>query len=282
MNDLLENVERAAAAKFGTPGSTEEIQAAAIVAKTIAEANKAKVDAQNQLRQLHLERLKSWSLALVPIVSLLTLLGTVIVQAIQLRQQSVSSRSQSEDVEWRELLSSLRGPPKDYAADITVSSRLQAFMNSERYKEQARRLAVRVMGNLTNVSAFAELLDATVQTQSEDELKMLSGIARALTGTKLSLESDCYTEAVSIGVVSELPYGVCTFALPPAVAIELARKTADSKGALERRQSVAAVYNQVASISARISSILRARYSVGTDWSGNKSVDLTNLTLKSG
>ena len=40
MNDLLENVERAAAAKFGNLGTTEEIQAAAIVAKTIAEANR--------------------------------------------------------------------------------------------------------------------------------------------------------------------------------------------------------------------------------------------------
>ena len=151
MNGLLENVERAAAAKFDNPSTAEEIQAAANVAKTIFEANKAKVDAQNQLRQLQLERLKSWSLVLVPIVSLLTLLGTIIVQAVQLRQQSVSARSQSEDVEWRELLSSVRGPPKNYAADITVSSRLQTFMNSDRYKEQARRLAVRVMGNLTNV-----------------------------------------------------------------------------------------------------------------------------------
>jgi hypothetical protein len=42
MNDLLENVERAAAAKFGNPGTTEEIQAAAIVAKTIAEAKRRK------------------------------------------------------------------------------------------------------------------------------------------------------------------------------------------------------------------------------------------------
>src|SRR5262245_44527231 len=103
MSDLLENVERAATAKFDNPGTPEEIQAAAGVAKTIAEATKAKVDAQNQLRQLHLERLKSWSVLLVPVVSLLTLLGTVIVQAIQLRQQSESSRSQSEDLEWREL-----------------------------------------------------------------------------------------------------------------------------------------------------------------------------------
>jgi hypothetical protein len=282
MNDLLKNVERAAAAKFANPDTTEEIQAAAIVAKTIAEANKAKIDAQNKLRELHLERLKSWSVALVPIVSLLTLLGTVIVQAYQLRQQSISARSQSEDVEWRELLKSLGGrSSSDYASDITVSSRLQAFMNSDRYKEQARRLAVRVMGNLTNVNAFTELLDATVQFQSEDELKMLLGIARVLNGTKISLDSECYTEAVSLGVARDLPFGVCTWTLPQENAIELARKVGDggAKAALERRQSTYVVHTQIATISTRISSILRERYSVGTKSSDDKPVDLSNLTL---
>jgi hypothetical protein len=279
MNDFLENVERAAAAKFGNPTTTEEVQAAATVAKTISEANKAKVDAQNQLRQLQLERLKSWSVLLVPIVSLLTLLGTVIVQAVQLRQQFISSHTQSEDAEWRELLSSVRGPPKNYAADITVSSRLQAFMNSDRYREQARRLAVRVMGNLTNVSAFAELLDATAQIQGEDELKILLGIAKALTVTKLSLESDCITEAASIGMEAKVPFGVCTFFMSPSDAAELARKTGDSKEALARRQSLLAVMAEIETVTGRIAPILRTRYPVGTDWSGSKTVDLTNLIL---
>jgi hypothetical protein len=58
MSDFLENVERAAAAKFGNPSTAEEVQTAATVAKTISEANKAKIDAQNQLRQLQLERLR--------------------------------------------------------------------------------------------------------------------------------------------------------------------------------------------------------------------------------
>ena len=275
----MENVERAAAAQFGNPSTSEEVQAAATVAKTISEANKAKVDAQNQLRQLQLERLKSWSVVLVPIVSLLTLLGTVIVQAVQLRQQFVASRSQSEDAEWRELLSSVRGPPKNYAADITVSSRLQAFMNSDRYREQARRLAVRVMGNLTNVSAFSELLSATAQIEGEDELKILSGIAKALAEAKLSIESDCSNEAISIGVAAEAPYGVCTFSMSAPAAVETARKTGDSREALARRQSLFAVMAQINVVSARIGPILRGRYPVGTDRSGSKTVDLTNLLL---
>ena len=279
MSDFLGNVERAAAAKFGNPSTAEEVQAAATLAKTISEANKAKVDAQNQLRQLQLERLKSWSVVLVPIVSLLTLLGTVIVQAVQLRQQFVASRSQSEDSEWRALLSSLQGSSKNYAADITVSSRLQAFINSDRYGEQARRLAVRVMGNLTNASAFSELLSATAQIEGEDELKILLGIAKALADTRQSIEFECYNEAMSIGVAAEAPYGVCTLAISAPVAHEIARKTADSKEALARRQSYFAVGVQVATVSARIGPILRKRYPVGTDQSGSKPVDLTNLYL---
>jgi hypothetical protein len=279
MSDFLESVERAAAAKFGNPSTAEEVQTAATVAKTISEANKAKVDAQNQLLQLQLERLKSWSVVLVPIVSLLTLLGTVIVQAVQLRQQFDASRSQSEDTEWRELLSSLRGPPKNYAADITVSSRLQAFMNSDRYKEQARRLAVRVMGNLTNASAFSELLSATAQIEGEDELKILLGIAKALADTKLSIESDCYNEALSIGVATETPYGVCTVTMSAPAAFELSRKTGDPKEALARRQSTLAVGTQINVVSALIGPILRARYLVGPDRAGSKTVDLTNLIL---
>jgi hypothetical protein len=215
----------------------------------------------------------------LPIVSLLTLLGTVIVQAVQLRQQFDASRSQSEDTEWRELLSSLRGPPKNYAADITVSSRLQAFMNSDRYREQARRLAVRVMGNLTNASAFSELLSATTQIEGEDELKILLGIAKALADTKVSIEFDCYNEAISIGVAADAPYGACTTTMSAPTAVEIARKTGDPKETLARRQSLLAVGTQITAVSARIGPILRARYPVGPDRSGSKTVDLTNLTL---
>jgi hypothetical protein len=152
-------------------------------------------------------------------------------------------------------------------------------MNSDRYREQARRLAVRVMGNLTNASAFAELLSATAQIEGEDELKILLGIARALADTKLSIESDCYTEAISIGVAAEAPYGVCTFNMPAPAAVEIARKTGDPKEALARRQSLFAVGTQITTVSARIGPILRARYPVGPDRSGSKTVDLTSLQL---
>src|SRR5262245_55092733 len=125
MDKLLENVAHAARDKYHDPQDISDLVAAASLAKTIAHANKAQVEAGNHVGELRLDRLKSWSSLLVPVVSLLTLVGTIVFQAFQLQQQTRAAYRQNEDAEWRDLIGPLRGSSTNYASDITVPSRLQ-------------------------------------------------------------------------------------------------------------------------------------------------------------
>jgi len=281
MDKLLENVAHAARDKYHDPQDISDLVAAASLAKTIADANKAQVEAENHVGELRLERLKSWSSLLVPVVSLLTLVGTIVFQAFQLQQQTRAAYRQNEDAEWRDLIGPLRGSSTNYASDITVPSRLQPFLGSERYRDQARNLAVRLMGNLTNVNTFVELYNLTVKDY-EDELKLDAGIARVLTAAKQSLESECLSEANDAGVGATFPFGVCTVNLPYDTQMRIVNQMKNRAAAHQKRITYVAVVGQLTFISNRIASLLPRVGSTDPVNGGRdsvKGIDLSFLTI---
>lgn len=274
MDTFLHSIELAAREKFRVISTDEDIAAAANLAKTIAEAQKASIDSQNQLRQLKMERLKSWSLLLVPIVSMLTLLTTVIIQAVQIRQQYADNIHKAEDGEWSELVSSLRGSAKNYASDITVSSRLRIFLTSDRHREQARDLGVRILGNLTNIGTFKELLNVTLAENTADNFLRAIQVARSLAASKTAIEGQCVDDALKANFRPDLPYGMCTFALDPNAFREFAKATEDYKAAFETRIALFGVMEELILVSERISTELK---NLTTDASN---IDMSNVFIQ--
>lgn len=278
MGELLDRIGATAAAQYGGEREIPDLAAAASVLKTLAEAGKAEAEAENYQRQLRHERLKTWSALLIPLVSLLSLMGTVLFQGIQLREQTSSAIRQSEDTEWRDMIATLRGPAANYASDITVPSRLQPFLDSERYRNRARDLAIRLMGNLTNLNAFVELYQATAQDGDSESLKRNIGIARALMATQTALDSECISEASSSGIPPEFPFGVCTLMIPHDTAMTFAKMTKDPRTAFQRRQAYFALAGEIAFVGERIGEHLRQ---VTGKPGVSPGIDLSFLSLRS-
>lgn len=277
-DDILDKVETAAA-NLPVGSSETEIQAAAGLAKAIAEAQKARADARNQVRQIHLESLKSWSTLLVPIVSLLTLLATIIIQSVQLHSQLESAAHQSEDVQWKDLITSLSKGPFSYASDITVSSQLKTFLKSDRYGEQARDLAIRTMGNLTNFGAFEELFNAAVATGKEP-LKAAPQVERALTLTRRILENNCHTQAVAMSMPSDNYFGICQLSLTQADIDKLGKDTKDPNSVYRLRQAYMAVWDEMDFTSRFIAEILRTNRAPSAKQRAADVIDLSYLSLQ--
>lgn len=264
METLLQKLEVAADnVATGVAPSLDDLKKIADLSKAVADARKANTDARNQsaqiklqTRQLRLERLKSWSTFLVPVVSIVTLLATIIIQSLQLS----ATRQQNEDTQWRELLSSLNVANKDYAADVTVAPRLLSFLNSERYREQARRISIRLLGQITNEAGFKFLFHTLMA--SEKDLESIISIARTLTGTKFSIESECQEITAKYDYTKFL--GLCDLSLTEKQLREMVRSAEDSTRLYALRRAFNGLSAELSFISLELSQLLKAQYGVST------------------
>jgi uncharacterized protein YjbI with pentapeptide repeats len=285
MPDLLDRVEAAASVPNLPLAQADQIAAGAALAKTIAEAKKARADAQTQAKQIHLEQLKSWSTLLVPIASLLTLLATIVIQAYQLHQQLQTTAQQNEDTDWRALITTLGAGADKYASDITVSSRLKTFLSSDRYGEQAYDLTIRVLGNLTNFGTFQELFAATVTPARTNNSKTVLSIARTLSATKNSFESECHGTASELPSLSaDLYFGACDVRLSDtnlAGAMRTAKlNSTRTRSLVELRRSYLAVLREADFVGQSAGDVLRKEHGVDNASRSNQPLDLSYITLR--
>jgi hypothetical protein len=147
----MDEIRRAAFDQAAKTGTLDDLEKAASIAKSLAEAQKSASEASNADRQLRFQRITSFSTFLVPIVSLFALLATIYIQSQQLREtrdqnidQLDATRHQTEDTQWRDLLTSLRGSADSFDSDVTVAPRLRSFFQSPRCGDQARDISIRL------------------------------------------------------------------------------------------------------------------------------------------
>jgi hypothetical protein len=132
----LKDLEQRTLGEAAKATTVEQISVAATALKTIAEARTALNSDLTARRGYVLEVIKSLSTFLVPIVSLIALATTMVVQT----QQIQATRQQTENTEWRDLLSSLKGEPGSVVLkDVTIAPRLTSFSTSTTYGGQAKR-----------------------------------------------------------------------------------------------------------------------------------------------
>ena len=264
MDDTVDKVRRAALEKAVATGSLEDIEKAASVAKALADAEKSASEIQNTRRQLSFQSITAVSSVLVPIVSLLALVSTIYIQGRQLNETQLQNRVQLEDTQWRDLLTSLRGSPDVFDADVTVAPRLRSFFNSARYGDQARDISLRLMGRLTNTAGFKELYNIAFPVLTPEALPKVLDVARALVATRAKVMSECNN--LSARYQDELPsdavYGFCTFGLPVTEFTKNFKSNFPTQ-ALELRQAVKDLQDNVNFITSyHISPYLKSHYSL--------------------
>ena len=180
MANELEELGKIATAKVGQNSTLEEIEKAVGINKAIAETTKATVESKNTRANIDLEWFKALPALAVPIVSLLTLFGTIWIQGLQLQ----ASRQQDEDKQWRAFLhdvkQSVKGSPNQIISDPTFAPQLKSFLSSSVYKSQAVDLAKRMIGSLANKAAFDDILDIAFPDKDAASTADIADIDRSI------------------------------------------------------------------------------------------------------
>jgi hypothetical protein len=146
MSKKIDELVEAALQHVNPTSSLDDIGKALEIAKTATENAKTNQELRTSVEQMRGERLKTWASILVPIVSILALLATVLTQMYQQHSQLLAGRQQAEDAQWRELLATLQGGSSRAISDISLVPRLKTFFNSPTYGSQARDVSKRLMG----------------------------------------------------------------------------------------------------------------------------------------
>jgi hypothetical protein len=171
----LDELARDAIKRAQETQNLEDLERAATVAKSIAEARKASVEATTQRAALRQEGLKQWSQLLVPFLSVLTLAVALITQTLQQRDAERNRRNEA----WRATVDEFRdSPTRRGLSALTAQARLRPFLQSKDYGQQANQLAMLIVPELSRFEEFQELFDLITW----DNLNQIVMVNRKLSG----------------------------------------------------------------------------------------------------
>jgi hypothetical protein len=251
--------------------SVEQLGTIAAAMKAVADTKSTELMTRNKAREIRLELFKSAAAFLVPVVSLLALFGTIVAQ----NKQIEASRQQIEDTEWRDLLGSLKGASDAVYSDPTVAPRLRSFFASVSYGDQAKSIAGRLMGHISNPEGFADLFTAVFGEIDRQNIGSVLDVFRALLISKQSLHYQCNDLLISSKVPYEPGLADCAAYTDDTHAAQLIdRFKVDAKFASLRR-SDGQLSREMGVVDQRIVSFLRANYRIPRDRHDMPGLDLS-------
>lgn len=209
MKDLRSIID-AAAGRINENSSLEEIEAAARIAQSIADAQKTEIELQNSRPQIRLEILKTLSALAIPAVSIVTLFFTILVQAYQLNTAS----RQSEDTQWREFLKDLRDEKTGVISDPTIVARLKSFLNSNYYQTSVKDVAKGIVGRLADRFLFEDIINVVFNGYDSISFVDAVDINRNLQKSQMSAIAECQTLSRTLTFpIDPGPIGICNLGL---------------------------------------------------------------------
>ena len=263
MDDAFDKAVQAAISRAAASGNLDDIEKAASISKTLAEAEKSGSEAKNARRQLRLQSITSFSSILVPIVSLLALVGTIYIQGQQLRETQQQNSAQLEDTQWRDFLTTLRASKDLFESDVTVAPRLRSFFHSTRYGDQAKDISIYIMGRLTSPAGFEDLYSIAFGDVSPDVFPEVLDVARALYNTRAVVVSECRDLSSQYKLPNEAYLGLCTREISPTDLAKALGTSFPQRG-FELRQAEFALNDEMIFMSEKIGSYLRSNYGVNS------------------
>jgi hypothetical protein len=279
-NHLLDKLESAASDKLVNLSTLEELKTAAELSEAIANSRKTDSEARHYQRYLRLEGIKSASSLFVPLVSLLTLFGTILIQSYQLSE----TRQENEDKDWRELLASVKVSVKENVPDVTIAPRIKSFFGSSRYQVQAKEISKRILGQLTFEPGFRDLFETIFGSPTLKEISDTVDIGRTLRITKGAIEARCLNASSEFLSRDDIPtvrfFGLCARQLSDATFSKLVVSQKNADQLLQARQSYFEVLKEQDFIRERIIQVVRNNYTKGK--ASDTKVDLSRIELAGG
>jgi hypothetical protein len=268
MDPALERLRQTALDRAAASGTLEDMDKAASISKSIAEAEQALDSLASARRQARQQWISAIATVLIPVVSLLALFVAFYFHLQQLREtrqqnnaQLDATRRENEDREWRDLLSSMRGPTETFDSDVTIAPRLSSFFASPRYGGQAKDISIHLMGRLTNATGFKDLYRVVFADLNADSFNKLLDVDRSLGETRNNIETECSNLSHQYKLPDVENYGICTL----NTSVNELNKTLGAplpQRAIQLRQALSAVYANMYLVSGPIVSYLQRNNAV--------------------
>lgn len=186
-----ESVQTAALALVKADSDAATLQAVATVLKYSIEAEKAQIETKNLSRGAATEAFRFYVPVIAPLISAVAVVGALVFQTAQFREtsrlqaQAVEIQKQTvqlqanagEDTAWREALKALTQSPT-VMSGVTGTTLLTTYMSSGTHVEEARSIALSLLGGLQFVDIFKPLFAKAMQvTPADKRLTVLADVS---------------------------------------------------------------------------------------------------------
>ena len=176
-----ESLRLAAMSLVRTDSDASVLQSIATIIKYSAEAEKAEVEARNASRGAANEAFRFYVPVIAPLVSAAAVVGALIFQTIQFREstrlqrqtveiqkQTVDVQSKSaEDAAWRDAIKTFSLSPS-VMSGVTGSTLLTAYLSSGSHVEEARGLALSLLGDMQFFNIFNPQFKSAIKATPVD------------------------------------------------------------------------------------------------------------------
>lgn len=227
-------VERLQEALAGGVEKSEQIASLAAACKALADAADTAQTRRDAAALRRNEAYKTFAMAVVPLLTLITLAVTVWMQGSQLAAQ----RESFEDVAWREMIGHFSKNGDD-ATGISTAAELKTFLRSPRYGLQARKMAILLLPRIGDPSAYRDLVDSTLGDANENNVADYIWLNQQAT--------------VSLRILDEL-------LVDPKRQVQANRKRQSAPTPEELRLDQAAMGDEARLTSGRVAEVLRNRH----------------------
>jgi hypothetical protein len=154
------------------------------VLKKQREIDKLEIDIQNAKALNGIEKFKAWAALLGPIMTAVTVLGTVYLGFLQITEKSVSD----EDASWRQVVNSIDETRPGDAPPQHFGTLLKPFLKSERYRTLAIGVTIDELPKLRDAGTFTDLFLAAFPSSDPKNLPTYLDLARRTTDVASTLQ----------------------------------------------------------------------------------------------
>lgn len=138
------------------------------------EIEKLAIEITNAKASVGLERFKAWAALLGPVMTAVTVLGTVYLGFLQISAKSASD----EDTNWRQTITSINSIRPEDLNNSHLVTLLKPFFESRRYKTLVIGVTVDELPRIRDVGTFNELFSAAFPRPDAKDLPNLLNIGR--------------------------------------------------------------------------------------------------------
>jgi Pentapeptide repeats (8 copies) len=156
--------------------------------KLTLEESKIRHEIDSAPKRERSESLKEYVSLLAPIVTILTLAATLIVQGWQFSQSEKDKREAAEDAQWADAVKTISQNSKLAPTVIAINP----FLKSPRYRDPAKAYAVQILANSSDEILFADLFGAAFVPASWNTLDQVLRLDRALRTRQQPLDTKTY------------------------------------------------------------------------------------------